>query len=64
MFFGFIPASVAFVIIIIWRIIIGGNGVLMGILVTLLNFGIGLIWNKIRLKHILSKKIMYLLNSI
>ena len=56
MFFGFVPAFVASVIIIIWRIIIGGNGVLMGILVTLLTFGIGLMWNKIRLNQILSEK--------
>lgn len=56
MFFGLIPAFVASVIIIIWRIIIGGSGVLMGILVTLLTFGIGLAWNKIRLKQILSEK--------
>jgi diguanylate cyclase (GGDEF)-like protein/PAS domain S-box-containing protein len=56
MFFGLIPAFVASIIIIIWRIIIGGNGVLMGILVTILTFGIGFAWNKVRLKQILSKK--------
>lgn len=56
MFFGFIPAFIASVIVIIWRMIIGGSGVLMGILVTSLTFGIGLIWNRIRLKHILFKK--------
>ena len=56
MFFGFIPAFVATVIIIIWRIIIGGSGVLMGVLVTSLTFGIGLVWNKIRFKQILSQK--------
>lgn len=55
MFFGFIPAFVASVIIIIWRIIIGGSGTLMGILVTSVTFGIGFAWNKIRFKHILSK---------
>lgn len=56
MFFGFVPTSVAVTIIIIWRIIIGGNGVLMGFLVTILTSGIGLTWNKIRLDHTLSKK--------
>lgn len=56
MFFGFIPAFVASVIIIIWRIIIGGSGVLMGTLVTSLTFGIGLTWNKIRFKQVLSEK--------
>jgi len=55
MFFGFVPAFVASVIIIIWRIIMGGNGVIMGSLVTSLTFGIGLMWNKIRLKQILAK---------
>lgn len=56
MFFGFIPAFVAAVIIIIWRIIIGGSGILMGVLVTAVTFGIGLTWNKIRFKQLLSKK--------
>lgn len=56
MFFGFVPAFVASVIIIIWRILMGGNGVIMGSLVTSLTFGIGLMWNKIRLKQILAKK--------
>jgi diguanylate cyclase (GGDEF)-like protein/PAS domain S-box-containing protein len=56
MFFGFIPASVAAAIIIIRRIIIGGNGALMGVLVTILTSGVGLIWNKMRLDHTLSKK--------
>ncbi|MFZ7119524.1 MAG: HD domain-containing phosphohydrolase [Eubacteriaceae bacterium] len=55
MFFGFIPSFVAAVIIIIFRIIIGGNGVLMGVLVTILTASIGLIWNKKRLKQMLSK---------
>lgn len=56
MFFGFIPAFVAAVIIIIWRIIIGGSGTIMGVIVTLATFGIGLTWNKIRFKEILSQK--------
>lgn len=56
MFFGFIPAFVAAVIIIIWRIIIGGSGTIMGVIVTLATFGIGLTWNKIRFKQILSQK--------
>lgn len=56
MFFGFIPVSVAAAIIITRRIIIGGNGVLMGVLVTILTSGVGLIWNKMRLDHTLSKK--------
>ena len=56
MFFGFIPGAVAVIIIVIYRIIIGGSGVIMGILVTLSTFGVGFLWNKIRFKHLLSGK--------
>lgn len=56
MFFGFIPAFVASVIVIIWRIIIGGSGILMGVLVTSVTFAIGFTWNKMRFKQVLSKK--------
>lgn len=56
MFFGFIPSFVAVVIIIICRIIIGGSGVLMGILVTLVSASIGLIWNKTRFKNLLLER--------
>lgn len=56
MFFGFVPAAVLVIIIIIWRIIIGGSGVYMGILVSVFTALVGLIWNKTRLDRMLSKK--------
>ncbi|MEA4895547.1 MAG: diguanylate cyclase [Oscillospiraceae bacterium] len=52
MFFGFIPTVTAAVIICAGRIIIGGDGMLMGVLVTLLTAAIGLLWNKFRLQRI------------
>lgn len=57
MFFGFVPVFVADVILILWRINIGGAGTLMGVIVIILTSGIGLAWNKIRLQNILTKRI-------
>lgn len=56
MFFGFVPASIAVIVIVAGRIIIGGSGVLMGVLATILTCGVGLIWNKMRLEHLISRK--------
>ena len=52
MFFGFIPTIIATVVVCICRIIIGGSGALMGVLVTLSSSAIGLIWYQFRLKII------------
>lgn len=56
MFFGGIPTIIACAIIITCRIIIGGSGALMGVLVTLLTSGIGLIWNRTRFEHVITNK--------
>jgi len=56
MFFGIIPTVIAGIIICIARIIIGGDGALMGVLVTISTAGIGLLWNKFRLKYVVEEK--------
>ncbi len=56
MYFGFLPTLIAAVIISLYRIIIGGDGALMGVLVTVLSAAIGLLWNRYRLNTILAKK--------
>ena len=61
MFFGLIPSIISCIMIITARIIIGGAGTLMGVLVTLVTTCVGLLWNKYRLETIFSrKKISYL----
>jgi len=56
MFFGFIPTVVAVIIICIGRIAIGGDGVLMAVLVVVLTAVIGLLWNKFRFRYVIAKK--------
>ena len=56
MFFGFIPTIIAAVIISIYRMILGGDGALTGVLVTFFTAGVGLLWHYFRLPRILSKK--------
>ncbi len=56
MFFGLIPTVIAVVIICITRIIIGGDGALMGVLVTISTFTIGYLWHELRLKKVIRKK--------
>lgn len=56
MFFGFIPTIIAVIIICVARIIIGGDGALMGVLVAIATADIGLLWHKFRLKYIVKEK--------
>lgn len=56
LFFGVIPTVIASSIIIIYRVSLGGHGVLMGSLVTLITSMIGLLWNRFRLNEILKKQ--------
>ena len=51
MFFGFLPTAIAVLIICIYRIFIGGSGMLAGVIVTLLTAGIGVLWNHFRFRH-------------
>ena len=51
MFFGWAPTLIAAAIIIAARIIIGGSGVLMGVLVTAISAAIGLLWREMRFKN-------------
>lgn len=56
-FFGFIPTVIAVVPIIALRIIIGGSGVTMGVLVTLSSAGIGLLWHQLRIKKMINQEL-------
>lgn len=56
MFFGFIPTIIAVIIICVARITIGGDGALMGVLVTISTAVIGLLWNEFRFKSVVGKK--------
>ena len=56
MFFGFMPTSLAVIIICTARILIGGDGALMGILVTVSTAVVGLLWHKYRLKYLAEGK--------
>ncbi len=51
MFFGWAPTLIAAVIIITARIVIGGSGVLMGVLVTAVSAAVGLLWRGTRFKN-------------
>ncbi len=51
MFFGWVPTLIAAGVIIAARIIMGGGGVFMGILVTCVSAAVGLVWREARLKN-------------
>jgi hypothetical protein len=48
MFYGILPTSIAVLIILIYRAIIGGSGMVMGMAVTLIAATIGVLWGLIR----------------
>lgn len=48
LFYGVIPTSIAALIIIIYRIVLGGPGVYAGIAVTLTSAALGIAWRRIR----------------
>ncbi len=50
MFFGWVPTLIAAATIITARIVMGGDGVVMGVLVTAVSAASGLLWREIRLK--------------
>lgn len=56
MFFGLVTTVISASIIIAYRVIIGGDGVAMGVMVTLLSAGIGLLWHYFRIDYIFKKK--------
>jgi diguanylate cyclase (GGDEF)-like protein/PAS domain S-box-containing protein len=51
MFFGWAPTLIASATIITARIIMGGDGVIMGVLVTAVSAAAGLLWRELRLKN-------------
>lgn len=55
-FYGVIPTGIAVLIISAYRIVIGGTGAVMGVLVTLLTAATGLIWKKFRLEKIIKRQ--------
>lgn len=52
MIFGFVPALIGSVIMAIFRIVIGGKGVLAGLAVIFVSFAVGSIWRKFRFKKV------------
>ncbi|WP_425806199.1 PAS domain S-box protein [Desulfitobacterium sp. Sab5] len=59
MFFGAVPTLIAGLIMITYRIIIGGPGVIMGVLVILTTGSIGILWHRYRFENILESKFPY-----
>ena len=55
LFFGWVPALVSFVIIVAYRMLLGGDGMMMGIMTTLLAGCLGLIWRHFRINGILNR---------
>ncbi len=56
MFFGFIPTVLGTAIICAYRIIIGGPGVYMGVLVTVTSASVGLLWKRLRWEKIVGRR--------
>lgn len=56
MFFGLIPTSIAAIIMIPYRIWIGGDGALMGVFVISTASAIGIIWHRKRLENFMESK--------
>ncbi|PKM73614.1 MAG: hypothetical protein CVU91_04845 [Firmicutes bacterium HGW-Firmicutes-16] len=56
MFFGVIPTVLAVIIVCAARILIGGDGALMGVLVAISTAIVGLLWHKYRLKYVAEGK--------
>lgn len=48
LFYGVIPTAIAAVIIALYRLYLGGPGVLMGVAVTLASAAIGIVWRAVR----------------
>ena len=66
MFFGFITTLIASLIMVVYRIHIGGNGTLVGALIILCSMGVGTLWHRLRFKKVVkegrySRKIEFLL---
>ena len=53
LFFGLVPTLIASVIVGAYRIILGGDGTLMGVMVIAVSGVVGLLWRHFRLKKIL-----------
>ncbi len=51
MFFGLTPTLIAASIIIAARVVMGGTGIWMGVLVTVVSAAAGLLWRQIRMKN-------------
>ncbi len=52
MIFGFLPALIGSVIMIIFRIVLGGRGMAAGIALIVVSFAVGSIWRTLRFKKI------------
>ncbi|NLA93224.1 MAG: PAS domain S-box protein, partial [Spirochaetales bacterium] len=56
MFFGFITTLIATVIMAIYRLSIGGNGALVGVLIILCSSGVGTLWHRLRFKKVVKEE--------
>ncbi len=56
--FGLIPALIAGGMMVIYRIIMGGSGVIMGVLVIILSTWIGLNWSKVKILNTHRRKVI------
>jgi len=56
MTFGFVPAFIGAVIMALFRITVGGRGVLSGVALIFVSFAIGSIWRKFRFKKVSGKQ--------
>ena len=65
-FFGWIPALIAAVFAITYRIILGGEGVYMGIAVIVFSTGIGVLWRQIKSDWLTKRNLLelYLLGLV
>ncbi len=66
MFFGFITTLIASLIMVIYRLYVGGNGVIVGVLIILCSMGVGTLWHRLRFKKVVkegspSRKVEFLI---
>nr|WP_282433215.1 HD domain-containing phosphohydrolase [Dehalobacter sp. UNSWDHB] len=64
MFFGALPTLIAGIIMIAYRVIIGGPGMYMGVAVILTTSVMGVLWHKFRFQKILHRKYPYIIEFL
>jgi len=56
MTFGFVPSLIGAVIMAVFRIVIGGKGILTGVAVIFVSFAVGSLWRKYRFKKVTGRQ--------